>query len=247
MSTITNAIKRLGFFEGLRSYYRLRTGETVYKLEELIYPLTLRKGTADGRLFRQIFYDGEYDIGLDFEPRYIIDGGGNIGLFAVLFASRYPNATIISVEPDDSNFLLLRNNCEGYKNIKGVQSGIWNKDVFLKVVDEQHGEWGLMVTEVPDGTPGALRAVSIFGLMKKFNLPYLDIVKLDVETAEEAIFKTNYEEWLPKTRFIIIELHDYIKEGSSKPFWEAIKKYDFSHYAVGENHCLKNNSFKTPG
>ena len=146
MSTITNAIKRLGFLNGLSSYYKLKTNQTELCLSELNYPVSIRKGSSDGSLFRQIFYDGEYDLAIPFEPKYIIDGGANIGFFAVLMANRFPNATIISIEPDSNNFELLKKNAGPYKNIIPVQSGIWNKDASLMVVDEGYGEWATKIS-----------------------------------------------------------------------------------------------------
>ena len=235
MSTISNAIKRLGFWKGLSSYYQLKTKQTRFSLPELIYPIFIRKGSSDGSLFRQIFYNGEYDLDIPIQPKYIIDGGANIGFFAVLMTNRYPDARIISIEPDSNNFSLLKKNTAEYKNIIPVQSGIWNKEVSLQVIDQGYGEWGLMVKEVPPGTVNSFDAVSIAGLMKQYNLPHLDMVKLDVEGAEQFIFEDHFNEWISKTKIIIIELHERMIPGSADSFWNAIGQHSFSKNQVGEN------------
>ena len=243
MATIFKAIKRLGWSEGLKTYSRLKINKGNFKLSELDYPLTLRPNTSDTGTFRQIFFRGEYDIDPGFDPEYIIDGGANIGLFAVLFASRYRNAKIYSIEPDMNNFSLLLENTQQYKNVTCIQSGIWDKETYLKIVDQGWGEWGYMVEEVPEQTAGAIKAVSLNGIMHQYELPRLDIVKLDVEGAEMNIFGDDYSEWLSKTRLLIIELHDRMKPGSSDPFWKAIRKLDFRRFDRGENLCFINNTF----
>jgi FkbM family methyltransferase len=235
MSTISKAINRLGFWKGLSTYFQLRTNQTELRLPELKHPVYIRHGSSDGSLFRQIFYDGEYDLEIPFEPKYIIDGGANIGFFAVLMANRYPNARIISIEPDSRNFELLRRNTAPYLNIVPVQSGIWNKEVSLQVIDQGYGEWGLMVKEVAPGTAGSFDAVSIAGIMKQYAIPQLDVIKLDVEGAEEFIFADHYHEWIPKTKMMIIELHERMKPRSADNFWKAMSNYSFSKKQIGEN------------
>ena len=54
---------------------------------------------------------------------------------ALYFANAYPNAKIVSVEPESNNYNVLVNNTESYGNIHTIQSGIWNKSTYLKVKD----------------------------------------------------------------------------------------------------------------
>jgi hypothetical protein len=55
------------------------------------------------------------------------------------------------------------------------------------------------------------------------------LLKIDIEGGEKQLFESNYENWLPKTKCIIIELHDgVLKEAQN--FFKAISKYDFSYF-----------------
>lgn len=72
----------------------------------------------------------------------------------------------------------------------------------------------------------------------------IDLLKLDVEGAEKEIFSVNYENWLPYTKVIMIELHDRFKHGCSKAFFSAVAKYDFSFSIRGENCILVNNAYE---
>lgn len=43
-------------------------------------------------------------MNLSISPRFIVDAGANIGLAAVYFTNRFKDATIVSIEPEQSNF-----------------------------------------------------------------------------------------------------------------------------------------------
>jgi tRNA1(Val) A37 N6-methylase TrmN6 len=64
----------------------------------------LRPGTVD-----EIFLHKVYDLDL-VSPRFIRDAGAHIGLASVFFASRFPGAQVVSLEPAESDFHLLAHN-----------------------------------------------------------------------------------------------------------------------------------------
>src|SRR6202012_3041239 len=97
------------------------------------------------------FIDKEYNINIGFEPKFIIDGGANIGMASVYFKNRYPKATIIAIEPDKGNAEILNANVAGYDNIFVKQAGLWSKKIKSKVVDKHDwGKWALVVEEADD-------------------------------------------------------------------------------------------------
>ena len=53
----------------------------------------------------------EYDFAVD-RPSVIIDAGANIGLASIWFASKFPEARILAIEPEKSNYELLVRNVE---------------------------------------------------------------------------------------------------------------------------------------
>ena len=44
-------------------------------------------------------------------------------------------------------------------------------------------------------------------LIARFKLDRIDILKMDIEGAEEGIFKTDVDKWLPRVDNVLIELH----------------------------------------
>jgi len=208
------------------------------KISDIKTPLQLRSYTSDIFTFWQIFINMEYEIPFMTTPRLIIDGGANVGYSVAFFANKFPQSKIIAIEPEKTNFKLLRENTLNYKNIELLNAGIWNKNTYLRIRDIGVRKDSFMVEEVNLDEQGSFRAVTIGEILRKSGYDTIDILKLDIEGAEKEVFSANYEEWLNKVNIVIIELHDRMKEGCSKAFFSSIKKYNFNITFKGENIIL---------
>lgn len=82
--------------------------EIVVSYHAVKYPIHLRLKTSDMLTFVHVFLRGEYDVEIAKTPTIIVDAGANIGLMSIFYANKYPDAKIISLEPDRSNFTLLK-------------------------------------------------------------------------------------------------------------------------------------------
>jgi FkbM family methyltransferase len=241
MKTFSRLTSHFGIIRGtiLLTKLKLSLGKKI-KLPKIKYPIYIRPGTTDASVFLQIFANDEYDIHFN-DPKVIIDGGANIGLFTILMKNKYPTSKVICVEPDSENFELLKKNTSGYNNVYYEKSGVWDKVTKLRVFDRYDtGKWGMVVEE--DLINGSIPAISIKGIMEKYGIEKIDILKLDIETSEKKVFSNGYTEWLPYVKTVVIELHDRIEEGCSKPFFEAINK-SFQKYKLtvkGENIVVEN-------
>ncbi len=242
-------------------YYRKKFGKGGGKLfrklnssltNELFVPgikhsISLRPNTTDIPTFKQLFYESEYEFSLDFKPRTIIDGGANIGLAAVYFSNKYPNARIYSVEPEPSNFEMVKLNTKNYPNVSAFNSALSANDGgFIEIQDVGLGNWGFMTKEVSqenlEKSSSLIPTISISKIMADYGITVLDLVKIDIEGAEKELFENGYEKWLPKTRVLVVELHDRMKPGCSKSVFSAICQYDFSFSHKGENLIFTNNA-----
>lgn len=202
----------------------------------------LRPNTSDISTFEQIFIRKDYEIDIDFEPKLIIDGGAYIGLSAVYFTNRFNNAKIIAIEPAKSNIELFKKNTENYDNVTLIKAALWSQSKALVVKDVGLGEWGYLVNDIVKNDEDTIQGVTIDELLKNSRFPYIDILKLDIEGSEVELFTQNYGQWLGKVKVLIIELHESIKPGCSKVFFNSIKGYDFSHSFKGENEILIKNT-----
>jgi len=212
-------------------------------LPELKYPVIVRKNTSDKYVFWQVFIEKEYDIEFDILPNVIIDAGANTGISAVFFSVKYPNAKIISIEPEENNFKLLVENTKHYKNVICLHKALSNhSNQEMQIVSEGFGEWGFTtkMVEEPDRKPEIqiVQSISVDDIMNLQNLETIDIFKIDIEGAEKELFESNYEKWLQKTRYIIIEFHDRMKNGCEATFKKTISEYNFTSFRKGENHIF---------
>lgn len=212
------------------------------KFPGLKHRLFLRSGTSDFRLFRNIFINGEYDIDLPFTPKTIIDGGGNIGMAAIIFANRYPNAKIVTVEPEDSNFEILKKNVSAYKNIKPIKAGIWRNSSYLHIRNPGSGKWAFIIEESDIPDEKSIKGFSIEDIIRESGWQNADLVKLDIEGSEKEVFENNPGTWLNSAKGLIIELHNWIKPHCSDAVYNAVHHYNFQESVSGENIVFVRNN-----
>ena len=205
------------------------------KVRDYPQPIYLRNNTSDITVFYQIFLEKSYSIAYTCQPETIIDCGANIGLSSIFFSLKFPNARIIAIEPELSNYELLLKNTNSISNIVVLNAGIWNKPTALKIENSDNSKWEIQVSETSDLTEKSISAVSIQELMNKYKFLEIDILKVDIEGSEKELFETNYETWIPSTRIMIIELHDNLRKGASKSFFKAMSNYDFKMVKKKEN------------
>jgi FkbM family methyltransferase len=217
-----------------------------FKIPGIKSSIYYRRRTIDIHTFREIFLRNEYNIKKFVlkEPEYIIDAGANIGFTSLYFRMIYPKAYILSLEPDRENFKLLQLNTQSVGSISALNCALWSEQKPLALIDHGLGLRGYMVSEVNSNTADTftVQSTSLVKLIREHNFPRIDILKIDVEGAEKDIFEKNYEDWLPITQCIIIELHDRMVPGCSTAVFKAIINYNFDFYVQGENVVFVNRN-----
>jgi len=219
---------------------RLIGGMYLKRYSKKFQPLIARKNESDIDAFFQIFVQKDYKLPIAISPKLIIDGGANVGYASLWFASQYPDAEIIAVEPEESNFSILEKNTKSYSNIKRIKAGLWHKNAHLKIIDTGSGKWAFVTKEVSPAKKFDITAITISDILRKSGHSRIGILKLDIEGAEKEVFSKNYESWLGKVDVLIIELHDRIKSGCSESFYSAVNHYNWKEFRKGENIILVN-------
>jgi FkbM family methyltransferase len=200
--------------------------------KQLQHPVVFRYNSSDATVFSQIFVADEYEtVGKLRGVKFIIDCGANVGYSTAYLLSKYPDARVIAVEPDQRNYELLRRNLAAYGDrVAAVCSAIWSHKARLKVSSGKAGdksEYATRVMECTEGEDADLQAVDIASLLEHSGYDEIDILKMDVEGAESAIFRRNFQSWINKVRIFVIELHG---QDCKEVFYSALgpKLFDFN-------------------
>jgi FkbM family methyltransferase len=224
-------------------------------LPEFPNPIYLRPGTCDMDIFFQVILNGEYDFRsfpqsgkidaiyrqakAEGKRPLIIDCGANIGLSAVWFSRLFPEAQILAIEPSPDNIAIAKQNLRAYPNVMLLQGAVWDHSTNLKISETGVDPWAYQVVEVGEeygkNSSNLLKIFTIADLIELADTDEALIVKIDIEGAEESLFRSNTD-WVATTALIAIELHDWMfpKRHASARFIRSFANLDFDLVQSGE-------------
>lgn len=201
------------------------------------YSVTLRRGSSDFAVFQQCLIEKQYQPLVELSERYqlqirnIIDAGANIGCTTLFFGKKFPDAKTVSVEPENGNFQRLRKNVSSnsLENVVLMQAALWYNDDAKLSINNEFGDkrsWAFSVNVQEKPEEQAVESVTVTTILKKYLTDVVDILKIDIEGAEQHLFSepARYEEWLPKCKMIAIEFHD---QETRKRVNDILRHYGF--------------------
>jgi len=197
-------------------------------------PIWLRAVDSDEVIFGQVMIDWQYNLPPVDDVRLIVDCGANIGMSALYFARRYPQAKIIAIEPHPENHAMLPRNTQHVAAIRAVRAAVWPRQTVLSVAAGAGQSYAAAtVTEARAAESEGVPAVQLRDVVAEHGK--IDILKIDIEGSEKPLFEDpSCVEWLANTRVIHAELHDWMNPGSASAFYRAITQFDFSQQHLGE-------------
>jgi len=187
--------------------------------------IRLRPGTADESVFVEIFVEREYAVDVA-DAEYIVDAGAHIGCASLFFSQRFPSARIIAIEPDETNFELLTQNLEPVERAVPLRGALWSHSTQLAIKNgPRWPTWSYRVIE--SEASATVPAFSVQNLFDRFELPRIDVLKIDIEGAKiEALQDAN--RWIGRVGTIIVETHDQWRPGSTAAVERAAAGQGFS-------------------
>ncbi len=221
----------LRFF--FREWFVRRSGANYWLRDAPDVPLALRHNTPDPEALDQIFMQGavaepapvaERLDALGRPPR-IIDLGANVGIAAAWFARRWPDATIVCVEPDPVNLSALN-------QAAARSGGRWR--VVEAAAASKPGvlEFALGRDAVSRALPGGGVMVEAIDFFELAGRERPDLVKIDIEGGEWDLLADPRLADLGAVA-IGIEVHPHLCPGAD-PRSEAIPRLKDAGYEVLE-------------
>ena len=218
-----------GVFLGAKARLLGRKIEVAVEIAGFRHPVHLRVRTADVSLCQQILLDAQYDSTLAVRPQVIVDAGANIGLASIFYANRYPEAKIIAIEPEASNYAMLRKNVALYPNVVPIHGALWSEKKTLSGSSTDTGHHAYQVREEngldDQGRCGTVRGLTLRELMTDLGIQHIDLLKVDIEGSEKEVFQ-NSADWIEHVGIIAIEIHEWIRSGCNESVYGAAKDFE---------------------
>ena len=196
-------------------------------------PLELRYGTSDLSVFESVLWNESSPDISPADPQLIIDGGANAGLSTAFYANTFPNTNVVAVEPAQDNIAMLRKNTRGFRNVTVIEGGLWPIPGFLRISNPDDEAWSFRC-EPAAASLAAIRAYTIPEIIALSGLPRCDLLKLDIEGAEQQLFE-NSADWLAQVDAILVEVHG---EPARTAIDAACPVNSWQHRACGEKVLL---------
>lgn len=211
-----------------------KRGEVIFHPKKLKgHPITIRRGTTDiDILLDLIAFERYMPEGCNDFDKAVFDLGANIGATTSHFALAFPQAQIIAVELEHSNFnIALRNTSFAGQKVKLIQGAVWKSDEMVSFAGNKADAFAVS----NEGAAGIkAKAYTMNSLCEKYSISEIDFVKMDIEGAEKQVILEGNTEWLKKVKRIIIEIHS---AEYKEPIAQILSKYKFQVSETNKHWC----------
>lgn len=181
------------------------------------------KGQSDyPRFFNDIFVRREYDMGIPpLEKMIVIDVGAHLGLFSRYI---YPKAkAVYAIEPYIKNYEHLVENLANYPAVKTFNMAISDINE-PRTLYEHMGDGGYSIFFQTDDVIGEVPCMTLDGFMDSVGVDKADLVKIDVEGEEAAIFADKeLQRFGQRLKYVVGEIHGSIE------LKDVFEKYGFDY------------------
>lgn len=203
-------------------------------LRGIQHPIHFRVGTGDVHAIVQNVIRAEWGQLPEMRAQWIIDAGGYIGDATIYFLNRFPESRVICLEPNSENLEVASRNLAPYGNrARLCAMGLWSRRSRLCVEGSGTGSF---VHEGKNRDMATVKSISITELLEQHSIDEIGILKMDIEGAEEEVFRASNLAWLNRVRVLLIEFHSLDGQREITALLRAngfsIRRWRSVHYAI---------------
>jgi FkbM family methyltransferase len=190
-------------------------------------------------LKREIFTYDSYYFESEKEQPVILDIGAYIGLSVLYFKQLYPDSRIVAFEPNPIAFEMLKENMfiNNIQNVELLNCAIWTNDGKKEIyIDDTDMNRYSVASFRKNCWNGEVRSRKLEVVTKKLGQYIegsIDMLKLDVEGAEQQILKDIVPN-LTDIRNIVIEYHPTPNQNIDRIISLLEKRYEVSIFDEGK-------------
>ncbi len=182
-----------------------------------------------------MFIMEEYKIE-NINPSVILDVGSNVGLSAIYFSLKYPEAKIYAFEPNKKTFLKMKKNVCSFNNIEVFNWAVADHDGQVEFFENEISISSSIIKRSEGQEADLVDCYKLDSVLEKLNIDKVDLLKFDVEGSEYNIFN-NFTKW-NKVDYFIGEVHlDLMKENLNQ-FTDLFVDYKVNLYKNSERRFI---------
>lgn len=182
--------------------------------------------SSDLAVLNEIFVNDEYGISIKGEPEVIFDLGSNIGLSAIYFKLKYPQAKIYAFEPDPNTYKKLIKNTKQFKDIFCYNIAVSDKNgktEFYSCSGQSMSSSLVNRDNIESCSKIYVETRDLDTLINEFKIKEIDLLKFDIEGAEFNVFN-NFQN-LNIIKNMIGELHLDLMNQGKEDFFRIFKDF----------------------
>lgn len=209
----------------------VKHGELTYELWNGL-KFVVRPSSTDAA--EVVVINSDYEYPKKYFPKksnsVILDIGANIGAFSLYINTIVPNLKIYAIEPSSQNMKLLKKNIlinEG-KNIRTFQLAISDRNGFGNLdISKEFDSFSLVIDKQKTSTTERVKLNTLNYFCVQNKIKKIDLLKIDIEGGEYALFKKSMSLIKKNVRTIIVESHDLDNRHNYHTIIELLKTNRF--------------------
>lgn len=191
--------------------------------------------TLQGKENTARFYDeviGAQCYKVNFNDLNVIDLGANVGLFSSYI---YPQARQIwAIEAHGPTYEVLKGNLQGLEKVQTFHCAIAGANGLRYINNDRIDDGGYTIMGVGPEKGLPVKAWTLNEFMNQYNITWVDLLKMDVESAEqEIVMAPDFPQAAAKIGRIVAEMHggsECAKNRLVELGFEDIYRESLQHY-----------------
>lgn len=217
-----------------------------------LLPPKLKSAGSTGIFIFREYYEPELWV-LDTyltEGKVFIDAGANTGIYTIIAGKLVGNSgTVLSFEPGSESFQTLARNVEinQLSNVKLFQSALSEQEGYAKLyhIDNAPNSYSLGGDLNSQANFEEVHTTTIDNVLSREQIEQVDLIKMDVEGAEEYVLRGAISLFSRLKPIVIFEYNPHITsrfKSSPDGAWNFLKELGYEFFQVqptGEGDLLK--------